>query len=76
MDFQEAQQLMIHLLQQNCGLMAKQLTTRILQTQDLSSLKPCQMQWITQLKESRISARELKQYLKQINFSLHRLNAS
>lgn len=73
--FEEVKQLMIHLLQQNCGLMAKQLTTRILQTQDLRSLKLCQMQWITELQESRIPAHELNQCLKQINFSLQKLNA-
>ena len=76
LDFEEVKQLMTHLLQQNCGLMAKQLTTRILQTQDLRSLKLCQMQWITTLQESRIPADELNQCLKQINFSLQRLNAS
>ena len=76
LDFEEVKQLMTHLLQQNCGLMAKQLTTRIQQTQDLRSLKLCQMQWMTTLQESRIPAHELNQYLKQINFSLQRLNAS
>lgn len=76
LDFEEVKQLMTHLLQQNCGLMAKQLTTRILQTQDLRSLKLCQMQWITELQESRIPAHELNQCLKQINFSLQKLNAS
>lgn len=76
LDFEEVKQLMAHLLQQNCGLMAKQLTTRILQTQDLRSLKLCQMQWITTLQESRIPAHELNRCLKQINFSLQKLNAS
>ncbi|NNH87525.1 hypothetical protein [Acinetobacter terrae] len=76
LDFEEVKQLMTHLLQQNCGLMAKQLTTRIQQTQDLRSLKLCQMQWITELQESRIPADELNQCLKQINFSLQKLNAS
>ncbi|TCB52407.1 hypothetical protein E0H80_00605 [Acinetobacter sp. ANC 4779] len=76
LDFEEVKQLMAHLLQQNCGLMAKQLTTRILHTQDLRSLKLCQMQWITSLQESRIPAHELNQCLKQINFSLQKLNAS
>ena len=76
LNFEQVKQLMAHLLQQNCGLMAKQLTTRILQTQDLRSLKLCQMQWITELQESRIPAHELNQCLKQINFSLQKLNAS
>lgn len=76
LNFEQVKQLMAHLLQQNCGLMAKQLTTRIQQTQDLRSLKLCQMQWITELQESRIPADELNQCLKQINFSLQKLNAS
>ena len=76
LNFEQVKQLMAHLLQQNCGLMAKQLTTRILETQDLRSLKLCQMQWITELQESRISAHDLNQCLKQINFSLQKLNAS
>ncbi|NNG81542.1 hypothetical protein [Acinetobacter sp. ANC 5378] len=76
LNFEQVKQLMAHLLQQNCGLMAKQLTNRILQTQDLRSLKLCQMQWITELQESRIPAHELNQCLKQINFSLQKLNAS
>ncbi|NNH01934.1 hypothetical protein [Acinetobacter sp. ANC 5414] len=76
LNFEQVKQLMAHLLQQNCGLMAKQLTTRILETQDLRSLKLCQMQWITELQESRIPAHELNQCLKQINFSLQKLNAS
>lgn len=74
--FQKVKQLIIHLLQKNCGLMAKQLMNRILQTQDLPSLKLCQMQWMTTLQESRIPAHELNQCLKQINFSLQRLNNS
>ena len=76
LNFEQVKQLMAHLLQQNCGLMAKQLTTRILETQDLRSLKLCQMQWITELQESRLTAHELNQCLKQINFSLQKLNAS
>jgi len=76
LDFEEVKQLMAQRLQQNCGLMAKQLINRILQTQDLRNLKLCQMQWITELQESRISAHDLNQCLKQINFSLQKLNAS
>src|SRR5690606_6230729 len=76
LSFEEVKQLMAQRIQQNCGLMAKQLINRILQTQDLRSLKLCQMQWITELQESRISAHDLNQCLKQINFSLQRLNAS
>ena len=76
LSFEEVKQLMAQRLQQNCGLMAKQLINRILQTQDLRSLKLCQMQWITELQESRISSHDLNQCLKQINFSLQKLNAS
>ena len=76
LSFEEVKQLMAQRLQQNCGLMAKQLINRILQTQDLRNLKLCQMQWITELQESRISAHDLNQCLKQINFSLQKLNAS
>src|SRR5690606_39020906 len=68
LSFEEVKQLMAQRLQQNCGLMAKQLINRILQTQDLPSLKLCQMQWITELQESRIPAHDLNQCLKQINF--------
>lgn len=75
LDFEEVKQLMAHLLQQNCGLMAKQLINRILQTQDLRSLKLCQMQWITALQESRIAPAALNQNLQQINYSLQKLNA-
>lgn len=75
LSFEEVKQLMAQRLQQNCGLMAKQLINRILQTQDLRSLKLCQMQWITELQESRISTHNLNQCLKQINFSLQKLNA-
>lgn len=76
LSFEEVKQLMAQRLQQNCGLMATQLINCILQTQDLHSLKLCQMQWMSTLQESRILAHELNQCLKQINFSLQRLNAS
>ncbi len=76
LSFDDVKYLMAQLLQQNCGLMGKQLMTRILNSHDLRSLKLCQMQWITELQESRIQPRELNQCLKQINFSLQKLNAS
>ncbi|OTG69117.1 hypothetical protein B9T25_00470 [Acinetobacter sp. ANC 4470] len=76
LNFDDVKHLMAQLLQQNCGLMGKQLTTRILNSHDLRSLKLCQMQWITELQESRIRPHELNQCLKQINFSLQKLNAS
>ena len=75
LSFEEVKQLMAQRLQQNCGLMAKQLINRILQTQDLRNLKLCQMQWMTTLQESRIPPAELKQNLQQINYSLQKLNA-
>ncbi|OTG71578.1 hypothetical protein B9T26_11710 [Acinetobacter sp. ANC 4169] len=73
LDFEQVKLLMVQLLQQHCGLMAKQLITRILQTTDLRSLKLCQMQWITTLQESRIAPQELNRCLNQINFSLQKL---
>jgi hypothetical protein len=76
LDFEEVKNLMIQLLQQNCGLMAKQLINRIVQAEDLTHLKSCQMQWITTLQESRISANELNFHLKQINFSLQKMVTS
>jgi hypothetical protein len=74
--FDEVKQLMAQLLQQNCGLMAKQLINRILQASELAQLKLCQMQWITALQESRISSNELNFHLKQINFSLQKIMSS
>ena len=74
--FDEVKHLMAQLLQQNCGLMAKQLINRILQASDLAQLKLCQMQWITTLQESRISSNELNFHLKQINFSLQKIMSS
>ena len=54
--------------------MAKQLVLRIQSSEDIRSLKLCQMQWITQLQETRIPPKELNRILHQINFSLQRLN--
>ncbi|WP_312158925.1 hypothetical protein [Acinetobacter sp.] len=73
LDFEQVKQLMVQLLQQYCGLMAKQLITRISQSTDLRSLKQCQMQWITTLQESRIAPQELNRCLNQINCSLQQL---
>ena len=55
-------------------LMAKQLIQRILQAQDIRSLKLCQMQWITSLQETRLPPKALNQILQQINHSLQKLN--
>lgn len=76
LNFEQVKHLMAQLLQQNCGLMGKQLMNRILNSHDLRSLKLCQMQWITELQESRIRPHQLNHCLKQINFSLQKLNAS
>ncbi len=73
MNFEQVKQFMTQLLQQHCGLMAKQLINRILSADDLRSLKKCQMQWITTLQESRMNPQELNRYLNQINFSLQQL---
>ncbi|WP_313036138.1 hypothetical protein [Acinetobacter sp.] len=73
LDFEQVKQLMVKLLQQYCGLMAKQLIARISQSTDLRSLKQCQMQWITTLQESRIVPQELNRCLNQINCSLQQL---
>ena len=54
--------------------MAKQLIQRILQAQDIRSLKLCQMQWITSLQETRLPPKTLNQILQQINHSLQKLN--
>ena len=76
LSFEELKQLMVQLLQQHCGLMARQLMTRISQVQDLHHLRLCQVQWITELQESRIPSQQLNQCLKQINVSLQKLAAS
>ncbi|OTG65786.1 hypothetical protein [Acinetobacter silvestris] len=74
--FDEIKQVMHTLLQQHCGLMAKQLINRINATQTLSDLKLCQMQWITVLQESRISPIELNKTMQHINQSIQQLNLS
>jgi deoxyribonuclease-4 len=74
--FEELKQLMVQLLQQHCGLMAKQLITQISQVQDLHHLRLCQVQWITELQETRIPSQQLNHCLKQINASLQKLAVS
>lgn len=76
LSFAELKQLMVQLLQQHCGLMARQLMTQISQVQDLHHLRLCQVQWITELQESRIPSQQLNHCLKQINASLQKLAAS
>lgn len=70
LQFDEIKQLMIHLLQQYCGLLAKQLILQIQATHSSNQLKHCQMQWLTILQESKIAPAHLNQCLQQINFSL------
>ena len=72
--FEDVKFLMMDTLQRHCGLMAKQLIQRILQAQDIRSLKLCQMQWITSLQETRLPPKTLNQILQQINHSLQKLN--
>ena len=72
--FEDVKFLMMDTLQRHCGLMAKQLIQRILQAQDIRSLKLCQMQWITSLQETRLPPKALNQILQQINHSLQKLN--
>ncbi|OTG83624.1 hypothetical protein [Acinetobacter sp. ANC 4648] len=74
--FNEMKQLMQTLLHQHCGLMAKQLINRINSTQTLTELKPCQMQWLTALQETRISPIELNKSMQRINHSIQHLNLS
>ncbi|MCO8108594.1 hypothetical protein [Acinetobacter indicus] len=74
--FEDTKQLMASLLQRYCGLMAKQLILRIQAAPDIRSLKLCQMQWITELQESRLPPKELNHALQQINFSLQSLQSA
>ena len=74
LSFEDVKFLMMDTLQRHCGLMAKQLIQRILQAQDIRSLKLCQMQWITSLQETRLPPKTLNQILQQINHSLQKLN--
>ena len=64
----QIQALMIELLEQYCGLMAKPLILEIKKSSNLAALKMCQIQWITHLQESRIAPALLNQNLQQINY--------
>lgn len=70
---EDIKELMIESLQRYCGLMAKIYIQNIARSQDVQSLKKCQMQWVTALQESRIPPETLNQLLKQINYSLSAL---
>lgn len=70
LEFHQIQVLMIELLEQYCGLMAKHLVMEIKKSQAIHTLKSCQIKWITHLQESRISPSLLKQHLYLINISI------
>ncbi|AWL29499.1 hypothetical protein DJ533_13390 [Acinetobacter defluvii] len=70
LDFTETKNLMIRLLRQNCGLMAKMLIQKIESAEHSQALKLCQMQWLTALQETRISPIELNKNLQMINYSM------
>lgn len=70
LSFEEIQLLMKQSLGQYCGLMAKPLIQKIEQIKTLQELKMCQMQWITNLQESRIPPQELAHTLHSINYSI------
>jgi len=74
--FEDLKHFMIQHLQQYCGLMAKLLIEKIRQSEQLPQLKSCQMQWITQLQESRILPKNLNTALQQVNLSMRRLQGS
>lgn len=74
--FDEIKQKMMNLLQNHCGLLAKQLILKIQNATSVRDIKLCQMQWITALQESRISPFELNQTMQQINLSLQHLQSS
>ena len=71
--FLAIKELMTSLLRQYCGLMAKQLIERIQQAHHIEHLKPCQMQWLTCLQESRLPPSELNRAMQQINQSIEHL---
>lgn len=74
--FEDLKHFMIQHLQQYCGLMAKLLIEKIRQSEQLPQLKSCQMQWITQLQESRILPKNLNTALQQVNLSMRMLQGS
>lgn len=70
LSFEEIQHLMKQSLSQYCGLMAKPLIQKIEQIKTIQELKICQMQWITNLQESRIPPHKLAYTLHSINYSI------
>ena len=73
MDFGALKTFMTQYLQKHCGLMSKLLIEKIRRAANADELKSCQMQWLTNMQESRISPIQLNHALKQINCSLHQL---
>lgn len=76
LSFEEIQQLMIKTLSSYCGLITKPLVQKIEKTTTIQELKLCQMQWITNLQESRIPSQELASALHTINYSIQLLQES
>ncbi|WP_436916129.1 hypothetical protein [Acinetobacter gandensis] len=75
-DFETLQLYMCNLLHQYCGLMAKKLVISIQNTEKISQLKSCQMQWTTLLNESHIQPKLLRHALQQVNYSLNHLQTA
>lgn len=76
LSFEEIQLLMMKTLSSYCGLMTKPLVQRIEKTTTIQELKLCQIQWITNLQESRIPPQELATALRTINYSIQLLQES
>ncbi|MGN5756385.1 hypothetical protein ACNQO8_17045 [Acinetobacter calcoaceticus] len=76
LSFEEIQLLMMKTLSSYCGLMTKPLVQKIEKTTTIQELKLCQMQWITNLQESRIPPQELASALHTINYSIQLLQES
>ncbi len=74
--FDQLKHFMIQHLQQFCGLMARQLIDKIQHAAQVPELKSCQMQWITQLQESRIQPKLLNDALQRVNYSMRILQGS
>ena len=76
LSFEEIQLLMMKTLSSYCGLMTKPLVQKIEKATTIQELKLCQMQWITNLQESRIPPQELASALHTINYSIQLLQES
>ncbi|WP_252059094.1 hypothetical protein [Acinetobacter sp. AHP123] len=76
LSFEEIQLLMMKTLSSYCGLMTKPLVQKIEKSTTIQELKLCQMQWITNLQESRIPPQELATALRTINYSIQLLQES